>query len=118
MLSEQAYRYRLSDIAPVRFFRFSRGTLAFIGTMLMLSVPAPIITLEDFGDNGLVFNLQFWIKLQAGIQPAQIMSDLRFSILAAFAEAGIELPFPQRAVMFDQSNPIPVRVQESGKPAL
>lgn len=81
-------------------------------------VPAPIITLEDFGDNGLVFNLQFWIKLQAGIQPAQIMSDLRFSILAAFAEAGIELPFPQRAVMFDQSNPIPVRVQESGTPAL
>ena len=36
VLSEQAYRYRLSDIAPVRFFRFSRGTLAFIGTMLML----------------------------------------------------------------------------------
>ena len=36
VLSEQAYRYRLSDIAPVRFFRFSRGTLAFIATMLVL----------------------------------------------------------------------------------
>ena len=36
VLSEQAYRYRLSEIAPVRFFRFSRGTLAFIATMLML----------------------------------------------------------------------------------
>jgi type VI secretion system protein ImpK len=36
VLSEQAYRYRLSEIAPVRFFRFSRGTLAFIATMLVL----------------------------------------------------------------------------------
>lgn len=80
-------------------------------------VPAPVVTLEDFGDNGLVFNLQFWIRLQAGIQPAQILSDLRVSILAAFAEAGIELPFPQRAVMFDQSNPIAVRVHPSTTPA-
>jgi potassium efflux system protein len=81
-------------------------------------VPAPVITLEDFGDNGLVFNLQFWIRLQAGIQPAQILSELRVSILAAFAEAGIELPFPQRAVMFDQSNPIAVRVHPSTTSAI
>lgn len=83
----------------------------------VMQVPAPVITLEDFGDNGLVFNLQFWIRLQAGIQPAQILSDLRVSILAAFTEAGIELPFPQRAVMFDQSNPIAVRVHPSTTPA-
>jgi type VI secretion system protein ImpK len=36
VLSPQAYRYPLSNIAPVRFFRFSRGTLGFIGTMLLL----------------------------------------------------------------------------------
>jgi type VI secretion system protein ImpK len=36
VLSPQAYRYPLSNIVPVRFFRFSRGTLAFIGTMLLL----------------------------------------------------------------------------------
>ena len=81
-------------------------------------VPAPIITLEDFGDNGLVFNLQFWIRLQAGIQPGQILSGLRVSILEEFAQAGIELPFPQRAVMFDQSNPIAVRVASSPTSAL
>jgi small-conductance mechanosensitive channel len=81
-------------------------------------IPAPVITLEDFGDNGLVFNLQFWIRLQAGTQPAQILSDLRVSILAAFAEAGIELPFPQRAVRFDQSNPIAVRVHSSTTAAI
>jgi small-conductance mechanosensitive channel len=81
-------------------------------------MPEPVITLEDFGDNGLVFNLQFWIRLQAGMQPAQILSDLRVSILAAFAKAGIELPYPQRAVMFDQSNPIAVRVHPSSTSAL
>ncbi|MEO0318821.1 MAG: hypothetical protein RL404_2498 [Pseudomonadota bacterium] len=36
VLSEQAYRYRLSDIAPVRFFRFSRGAVAFVAAMVML----------------------------------------------------------------------------------
>lgn len=36
VLSPQAYRYALSNIAPVRFFRFNLGTLAFIGTMLLL----------------------------------------------------------------------------------
>ena len=81
-------------------------------------MPAPIITLEDFGDNGLVFNLQFWIRLQAGMQPSQILSDLRVSILKEFAQAGIELPFPQRTVIFDQSNPIAVRVDPSSASAL
>ncbi|MFM7227324.1 MAG: DotU family type IV/VI secretion system protein [Betaproteobacteria bacterium] len=38
VLSPQAYRYPLSNIVPVRFFRFSRGVLAFIGTMLLLLV--------------------------------------------------------------------------------
>ncbi len=36
VLSDQAYHYPLSNIAPVRFFRFSRGTLAFVGTMALL----------------------------------------------------------------------------------
>jgi type VI secretion system protein ImpK len=36
VLSPQAYRYPLSNIVPVRFFRFSRGVLSFIGTMLLL----------------------------------------------------------------------------------
>ena len=36
VLSPQAYRYPLSNIVPVRFFRFSRGMLGFVGTMLLL----------------------------------------------------------------------------------
>jgi type VI secretion system protein ImpK len=36
VLSAQAYRYPLSNIVPVRFFRFSRGFVGFIGVMLLL----------------------------------------------------------------------------------
>lgn len=36
VLSDQAYRYPLSNIAPVRFFRISRGTLAFVVVMVLL----------------------------------------------------------------------------------
>jgi type VI secretion system protein ImpK len=36
VLSPQAYRYPLSNIVPVRFFRLNLGTLTFIGTMLLL----------------------------------------------------------------------------------
>lgn len=36
VLSPQAYRYPLSNIVPVRFFRLKLGTLSFIGTMLLL----------------------------------------------------------------------------------
>jgi type VI secretion system protein ImpK len=36
VLSPQAYRYPLSNIVPVRLFRFKLGTLTFIGTMLLL----------------------------------------------------------------------------------
>lgn len=36
VLSSQAYRHPLSDIVPVRFFRLSRSTLAFVLTMTVL----------------------------------------------------------------------------------
>lgn len=67
---------------------------------LIQNTPSPIVTLEDFGDNGLVFNLQFWIRIQPGISSLQIMSDVRFEMLRRLTEAGIDLPYPQRVVHF------------------
>jgi len=58
------------------------------------------VTLEDFGDNGLVFNLQFWIRIQPGVSSLQVMSDMRFDMLRRLTEAGIDLPYPQRVVHF------------------
>ena len=64
----------------------------------ILDTPTPVVTLDDFGDNGLLFNLQVWLALQKGNNVAVTLSQLRMSILAAFREAGIELPYPQRVV--------------------
>ena len=43
VLSAQAYQYPLSNIAPVRFFRFSRGFVGFIGVMLLLLALSQIL---------------------------------------------------------------------------
>jgi len=82
----------------------------------VLGTPAALITLEDFGDNGLVFNLRFWVSLQSGIPPNEIQSNLRFKILRAFEQAGIELPFPQRTLVFDSESTLAVQVQASPPP--
>ena len=79
----------------------------------VLGTPAPLITLEDFGDNGLVFNLRFWVSLQSSTPVNEIQSTLRIKILQAFEQAGIELPFPQRTLLFDQESPLAVQLQPS-----
>ena len=79
----------------------------------VLGTPAVLITLEDFGDNGLVFNLRFWVSLRSGVPPNEIQSNLRFKILQAFEQAGIDLPFPQRTLTFAPEATLGVRVQGS-----
>ena len=82
----------------------------------VLGTPAALITLEDFGDNGLVFNLRFWVSLQSGIPVNEVQSNLRLKILQAFEQAGIELPFPQRTLMFDKETPLAVHVHPKAAP--
>lgn len=65
---------------------------------MIQATPSPIVTLEDFGDNGLLFNLQFWVRIQPGVSAAQVMSEVRFEMLRRLTEAGIELPYPQRVI--------------------
>ncbi len=79
----------------------------------VMRTPEPLITLDDFGDNGLLFNAQFWLEIKTGVNINRIMSDLRFMILAAFTEAGIDLPFPQRVVQFKEGTSMPVRIADS-----
>ena len=74
--------------------------------------PAPNVTLDDFGDNALIFTLRFWIRLDQGIDGARIDSDLRCEILEKFAAVGIELPYPQRDIHVRTSEPVPVRITQ------
>ena len=58
--------------------------------------PQPYVVFMDFGDSALLFELRFFIRDINNC--LSISSDLRFAIDAAFREAGITIPFPQRDV--------------------
>ncbi len=54
----------------------------------------PEVYFREFADSALTFELCVWLD-DPQIEP-DVTSDLRFAIDAAFREAGIEIPFPQR----------------------
>lgn len=56
--------------------------------------PEPVVMFMDFGDNALLFELRCVLS-DVG-KRLSTMSDLRFAINAAFREAGISIPYPQR----------------------
>ncbi len=60
----------------------------------LLSHPAPSALFQGFGESSLDFELRGWTG-NAG-EWMRIRSDLAVAINAALAEAGIEIPFPQR----------------------
>lgn len=53
-----------------------------------------LIIFNDFGDNGLSFELYFWAAQTWDIMT--IKSDIRFKIDATFREHNIRIPYPQR----------------------
>ena len=59
-------------------------------------VPTPRCLFLNFGDSSLHFELQVFIR-DVDYRPS-VKSDLLFAINKAFAEAGIEMPFPQRDI--------------------
>ena len=65
--------------------------------------PAPEVVFIDFGDSALIFHLRFHIGNI--LERIVIASDVRFAIDAAFREAGITIPFPQRDVHMIQPGP-------------
>ena len=76
----------------------------------ILQDPDPVVVLEDFGDNALVFDAYFWADLSNQRQQRQIRSDVRFRIDELFRENGIVIAFPQRDVHLDGVSPLEVRL--------
>ena len=78
---------------------------------MVLKKPVPIIIFKEFGDNALVFEVYFWIRLGKGrMVKAQTESNIRFLIEKHLREAGIVVAFPQRDVHLDSSTPLEMRV--------
>ena len=69
----------------------------------VLSDPAPVCQLANFGDSAIELELRIWIRdPDRGV--ANVGSQVRIAIWDAFNEHGIEIPFPQRDVhLFQES---------------
>jgi potassium efflux system protein len=76
-------------------------------------IPEPRALFLGFGESSLDFELRCFIRDVD--RRLQTRSDLNLAIDAAFREAGIEIPFPQRDLHF-RSAPPPGVVTSSGKP--
>jgi potassium-dependent mechanosensitive channel len=59
----------------------------------VLPNPAPSVSLDEFGDNALIFTVR--VSLADIDQGGGVQSDLRLAILKALRAAGIEIPFNQ-----------------------
>ena len=55
----------------------------------------PEVWFSEYGDSSLNFNLLVWIDVRK-VMENSVRSELYFTIFEALAEAGIEIPFPQR----------------------
>ena len=62
--------------------------------------PEPVILFSDFGDNALIFRLNFWAAIVTLMDMRKIKSELRFSIDKLFRENNIVIAFPQRDLHF------------------
>ena len=63
----------------------------------VLDDPAPDVIFHGFGDSSLDFELRVWTE-DSLRTPLILKSNLYYAIFRAFAEHGIEIPFPQRDI--------------------
>ena len=57
-----------------------------------------IVRFEDFGENGLHFNVYFWARKTWVVET--LLSEIRFEIDKEFRANGIQVPYPQRDLHF------------------
>lgn len=70
----------------------------------IVSSPAPVCHLVEFGDSSLNFTLRFWIEdAEEGV--TNMRGAVMLELWAAFKEHNIQIPYPHREVIF--KNPLP-----------
>lgn len=60
----------------------------------------PQVRLFDYGDSALIFQLIFWGENE--FRAEGVKSEIRYSMLEKFRKHGVQIPFPQRVVHFQQ----------------
>lgn len=65
----------------------------------VLTVPQPDVVLRGFEDSAITLDCRFWIDKPSARRRWRAQTAVVKSIKAAFDEAGIKIPFPQRELM-------------------
>jgi small-conductance mechanosensitive channel len=63
----------------------------------VLPSPEPTVWIKNLGDNGIELELTTWIR-DAEHGQGSLRSDFYVAVLRAFAEEGIDIPYPQREI--------------------
>lgn len=89
-----------SDVDKVSELLLSAAT----SQQRVLTEPAPTVSLVEFGADGLIFKVGYWIAdPQNGRM--NVLSSINFEILRLLREHGIEIPYPQRVVHLKSDTP-------------
>jgi potassium-dependent mechanosensitive channel len=81
----------------------------------VLRIPEPVVDLKEFGASSLNFALS--VSIDEINKVVKVRTDLSIAILAAFAEAGIDIPFGQTNVSIRNLDRLREAVVESAAPA-
>jgi small-conductance mechanosensitive channel len=76
----------------------------------VLRAPEPVVLFSEFGNDALLFEVHFWIRMRTQMDRRRMESDVRRALDQLFREAQIVIAFPQRDVHLDTSGPLAVRV--------
>ena len=77
--------------------------------------PEPIIWFNDFGDNSLEFEVNFWLSVRSVTQRKNCETLVRLSIDRVLREKEISIAFPQRDLHLSSSEPIEFRLVDDEK---
>lgn len=80
---------------------------------LVLDDPPPRVTFEEFGDNALTLRLRAYLD-DLDYRLA-IITDLHRAINEKYAQAGIEIAFPQRDLHLDTKQPLEIVLREEAR---
>lgn len=74
----------------------------------VLATPAPRAVGKGFGDSAVVLELRFWVGDPTADRVWRARTAVVTAVKEAFAEAGVEIPFPQRTLgTRDADRPVP-----------
>jgi len=83
---------------------------AVVETGRVAKEPPPVVLFKDFGDNALLFEVHFWIRMRTVMDRLQVESAVRYQIAHLFDEEGIIIAFPQRDIHLDTTTPLEIQM--------